>query len=291
MKKQLIALILVLASVLLPTPVRAHGIDVLVFSKTTGFRHTSIPAGVTALTELGAAHHFGVTFTENSAEFISQLPNHQVVVFLNTTGDVLDASQEAAFKTWYQNGRGFVGIHAACDAETGWPWFMDMIGAKFSGHPAIQTAEVKFLDRVHPITNVIDPATGQRIERWSRSDEWYNFTASPRGKAHVLAVLSESTYTGGAHGDDHPIAWCRDFDGGRSAYLGMGHTDETYSNAIFGGLLTNAIEWAGGEIPADSDARFTRTTKRSCSIAMFLPPCRWTSTRMAISTSSNAGAR
>src|SRR6478735_2157149 len=153
----------------------AHGLDVLVFTKTAGFAHPSIPAGVTALQQLGAEHDFGVTVTNDAATMIAALPTHQVVVFLNTTGDVLDTAQETSFKAWYQAGGGFLGIHAAADTEHGWPWYLDLVGAEFKDHPAIQQAQVKFLDRRHPITDVIDPATSAKVERWTYTDEWYNF--------------------------------------------------------------------------------------------------------------------
>lgn len=239
---------------LVATPAGAHDIDVLVFTKTAGFAHSSIPTGVTAIQQLGAEHHFNVTVTSDATTCVAALPAHDVVVFLNTTGDVFDAAQETAFKAWYQSGGGYVGIHAASDTEHGWPWYLDMVGAQFSGHPAIQSAKIKFLDRVHPITDVIDSATSARVESWTYSDEWYNFTATPREKVHVLAVLDESSYSGGTHGNDHPIAWCREFDGGRSAYLGMGHTEASYAQPIFRGLITNAIEWAGSETDGDSGA-------------------------------------
>lgn len=232
----------------------AHEFNVLVFSKTAAFRHGSIEAGLTAIQELAAAHGFDVTATENADAFTAALPNHHVVVFLNTTGDVLSDAQQTAFQNWYRAGGGYVGIHAASDTEHGWPWYGSLVGAEFTSHPAVQQAQVKFLDRVHPITNVIDSATSERVERWTYTDEWYNFVASPRGNVHVLAVLDESSYTGGTHGNDHPIAWCREFEGGRSAYLASGHTDASYSDPIFRGLITNAIKWAAGELAGDSGA-------------------------------------
>ena len=234
--------------------IQAHGFDVLVFTKTSGFTHDSIPTAVTALTELGAAHDFGVTQTDDATTFINELENHHVVVFLNTTGDILDDNQQAAFKTWYRGGRGFVGLHAATDTEHGWPWYLEMVGAEVSNHGAIQTGTVEFLDQVHPITNVIDSSTGVRAIEWSVNEEWYNFTTSPRGKVHVLAHLDESTVTGGTHGDDHPIMWCQEFDGGRSAYLGPGHVSATYSDPIFRDLIVNSIEWAASELGGDSGA-------------------------------------
>lgn len=199
---------------LCPLSLFGHGFDVLVFSKTAGFRHNSISDGITMLQALGTAHNFGVTFTEDAATFVSELPNHQVVVFLNTTGDILDPGQQTAFQDWYRSGRGFVGIHAACDTEHGWPWYLEMLGGEFVSHSAVEVGTVEFLDQVHPLTNVTDPSTSSRILEWSVEEEWYNFAANPRGKVHVLATVDETTYSGGTHGDDHPIIWCQSFEGG-----------------------------------------------------------------------------
>ncbi|WOO43654.1 ThuA domain-containing protein [Rubellicoccus peritrichatus] len=232
----------------------AHGFDVLVFTKTAGSTHASIPDGVTAIQELGVSHDFSTTVTDDAATFIAALPTHNVVVFLNTTGDVFNSSQEAAFQSWYQSGRGYVGIHAASDTEHDWAWYQSLVGAEFTSHSAVVEAEVKFLDQVHPITNITNPATSQRVETWLTTDEWYNFTSSPRGDVHVLAIVDEDTYIGGSHGGDHPIAWCQEFDNGRSAYLAMGHTSESYSDPIFRDLIVNAIEWAAGELGGDSMA-------------------------------------
>ncbi|MDP0489958.1 MAG: ThuA domain-containing protein [Verrucomicrobiota bacterium JB023] len=240
-----------------------HGFEVLVFTKTAGYQHGSIPAGVTALEELGAVHDFGVRQTDDAATFISLLDSYQVAVFLNTSGDVFTSTQESAFQAWYRSGRGYVGIHAAADTEHDWPWYEELVGAEFANHPAIQTGTVKFLDQVHPITNTGSP----RALEWTVSEEWYNFTESPRGKAHVLAVLDElvttnsdfneapdTGITGGQHGNDHPIIWCQEFDGGRSAYLGPGHNSATFADPIFRDLMLNSIEWAAGELGGDSGA-------------------------------------
>lgn len=210
---------------------------------------------MTALTELGVVHDFGVTATEDAAVFVNELANHQVVVFMNTTGDVLDASQQTAFEDWYRSGKGFVGIHAASDTESGWPWYLDLVGAQFSDHPpGTSPARVEFLDQVHPITNVTDPSTGERVLNWTVTDEWYNFVESPRGEVHVLAQVDEDSYAGGSHGDDHPIAWCHQYDGGRSAYLALGHPSELFSNGIYRDLMVNMVEWAAGELGGDSGA-------------------------------------
>ena len=250
----------------LPAAVYGHGLDVLVFTKTSGFAHGSIPDGVAAVQALGIEHDFGVTVTNDATVFVNELPNHQVTLFLNTSGNVFNSSQETAFKSWYQSGGGYVGIHAASDTEHDWPWYIELVGAEFDNHPAVQIGTVDLLDQIHPITNVTDPTTSSRVIEWTVSEEWYNFKSNPRGETHVLAHLNERIttsnndepaapgITGGNHGDDHPIAWCQEFDGGRSAYLAMGHKSETYLDPIFRGLIVNSIEWAAGELGGDSGA-------------------------------------
>ncbi len=259
--------VVALCLLLAPATLTAHGIKLLVFTKTASFAHGSIPAGLAALNDLALQNHFEITQTADSATFINQLATHDVVLFLNTTGDVFDAAQQTAFQTWYQNGGGYVGIHAASDTEHGWPWYLDLVGAEFINHPpGTQVGTVEFLDQTHHITDVIDPATNQRVIEWSVNDEWYNFRTSPRGRCHVLAHLNEAIAstnpeepsrpgtTGGTHGNDHPIMWCQEFDGGRSVYLGPGHRDEVYADPIFRGLMLNSIEWAAGLFDSDSGA-------------------------------------
>ncbi|MGJ8671738.1 ThuA domain-containing protein [Rubritalea sp.] len=251
--RQLIASIF--AAILSMTIAYGHGFEVLVFTKASGYNHPSRDEGSAAIEALGLVHDFGVTVTDDATVFINALPASHVVVFMNTTGDILTDTQQNTFETWYQAGKGFVGIHAAADTEPDWDWYIEMLGAQFSDHPAgTHEATVKIMDRVHPITNVIDSTTSERVSNWVIEDEWYNFVASPRGDVHVLAVLDEDTYVGGTHGDDHPIAWCQEFDGGRSVYLAGGHPEEIYSEEILLGLMSNAIEWAAGELGGDSGA-------------------------------------
>jgi cytochrome c len=224
--------------------------SVLVFSKTAGFRHDSIPAGIAAIRQLGLDNHFAVTATEDAAAFTdANLAGYAAVIWLSTTGDVLNAEQQAAFERYIQAGGGYVGIHAASDTEYDWPWYGDLVGAYFDSHPHIQQADVLVPDRVHPSTADL-PLT------WTRTDEWYNFRDNPRGDVHVLAALDESSYAAGsgAMGHDHPISWCQRIDGGRAWYTGIGHTTETYAEPaalqhILGGILT-----AAGRVPADCGA-------------------------------------
>jgi len=213
---------------------------VLVFSKTTGFRHDSIPQGIAAIEALGAEHGFPVDSTEDAMRFSDAvLPRYKVVVFLSTTGDVLDTGEKAAFERYIRSGGGFAGIHSASDTEYGWPWYGRLVGTWFASHPQIQRATIHIANPDHLSTKGL-PAL------WERTDEWYNFRSNPRGAVQILATLDEATYSGGAMGADHPIAWCQEIDGGRSWYTAMGHTKEAYAEPLFRLHLLGGLESAAG---------------------------------------------
>ncbi|MFG1659152.1 ThuA domain-containing protein [Micromonospora chersina] len=219
--------------------------DVLVFSKTAGFRHDAIPAGIQAIRDLGAANNFTVTATEDAAQFTTaNLARFEAVVFLNTTGDVLDATQQTAFESYIGAGGGYVGVHAAADTEYDWPFYGNLVGAWFASHPAIQAANVKVEDRAHA-------ATAHLPQTWNRTDEWYNYRTNARSTAHVLATLDESSYSGGSMGGDHPHAWCKAYAGGRSFYTGGGHTQASYAEPAFRAHLLGGIRYAAGRSKAD----------------------------------------
>ncbi|MER5307636.1 ThuA domain-containing protein [Streptomyces sp. NPDC002773] len=218
---------------------------ILVFSKTAGYRHSSIDDGVAALQGLGAANNFTVDATENAQSFTAgNLAQYKAVVFLSTTGDVLDAGQQTAFEQYVKAGGGYVGIHAAADTEYDWPFYEGLAGALFHSHPAIQSATVKVEDRAHD-------ATAHLGTTWQRTDEWYNYRTNPRTTARVLAALDESSYSGGNMAGDHPIAWCKDYQGGRAFYTGGGHTDESYTDPAFRRHLLGGVRWAAGMTDAD----------------------------------------
>ncbi len=222
--------------------------NVLVFSKTAGFRHDSIPEGIAAIEELGAENGFSVDATEDGGAFTAgNLEQYEAVVFLSTTGDVLDAGQQQAFEEYVAGGGGYVGVHSAADSEYDWEFYGGLVGAYFDGHPAIQEATVKVEDRNHPATEHLD-------EEWVRTDEWYNYRTNPREQARVLATLDESSYSGGTMGEDHPIAWCQSYEGGRSFYTGGGHTKESYAEAAFRSHLLGGIRYATGAAAADCGA-------------------------------------
>lgn len=219
--------------------------DVLVFSKTAGFRHDSIPQGIQAIRDLGAANNFTVTATEDGNAFsTANLAQFEAVIFLNTTGDVLNDTQQAAFEAYIRGGGGYVGVHSAADTEYGWSFYGSLVGAYFASHPAIQQANVKVENRAHA-------ATGHLPQTWTRTDEWYNFQTNVRSTARVLATLDESSYSGGSMGADHPHAWCKVYQGGRSFYTGGGHSQSSYSEPAFRAHLLGGIRYAAGRTKAD----------------------------------------
>src|SRR5882672_3520238 len=162
------------------TAAHAHNFSVLVFSKTAGFRHDSITNGLEAIRTLGTNNDFAVDASEDSAVFTdANRAQYKVVIFLSTTGDILDTNQQAAFQRYIEAGGGFVGIHAAADTEYSWPWYGGLMGAYFSSHPAgTPTATIKVADQINPSTTSLP-------KRWVRTDEWYNFQSNPRVTVHV----------------------------------------------------------------------------------------------------------
>ncbi|MCJ8167488.1 ThuA domain-containing protein [Pontibacter sp. E15-1] len=213
---------------------------VLVFSKTSGYHHASIAAGNVALQKLGQENGFQVDTTTNAAYFQEDsLAKYAAVIFLSTTGDVLNNYQEADFERYIQSGGGFVGIHAAADTEYGWGWYGRMVGGYFESHPEQQEAVVHVVD-------ADNPATKHLPKDWKRKDEWYNYKQLNKDNK-VLLMLDEKTYKGGTNGDNHPIAWYKEFEGGRTFYTGLGHTDESYQDADFMKHVLGGIKYAMGK--------------------------------------------
>ena len=235
-------LALLVAAVAVPTATRAQNTRVLVFSKTAGFRHSSIGAGRAAIRKLGAENGFDVDTTEDARAFTSKnLARYRAVVFLNTTGDVLDAAQQDDFERYIQAGGGYVGVHSATDTEYDWPWYGRLAGAWFNGHPNnpnVRQGTFRVLDRTHVSTTGLP-------DRWDRTDEFYNFK-SIDPTIHVLVDIDEKSYQGGTNGDHHPMSWYHDFDGGRAWYTNMGHTEETYSEPLFLKHLLGGLRYAIG---------------------------------------------
>ena len=233
---------------------------VLVFSKTEGFRHASIEAGVESLRKLGQEHGFAVDATEDATAFTeNNLKDYRAVIFLNTTGDVLDPAQQDEFERYIQAGGGYVGIHAATDTEYDWPWYGKLAGAWFESHPIdpnVRSGVFRVLRKDHVSTEGLP-------DRWEREDEFYNFH-SINPDIEVLIDIDETTYEGGTNGEHHPMSWYHEFDGGRAWYTAMGHTDETFSEPLFLQHLLGGIRYAMGDGALDysrarpQENRFTK---------------------------------
>jgi type 1 glutamine amidotransferase len=234
----------------------------LVFTKTAGFRHASIPAAVRAIRELAGRAGLAIDATEDANAFTdSNLRRYRAVVFLMTTGDVLDSANQGSFERFVRRGGGFAGVHSASDTEYDWRWYGRLVGAYFRDHPHIQRGTVSLEALRHP-------STAGLPRRWTRTDEWYNLARNPRGSVRVLATLDESSYTPGpgAMGADHPIAWAHEFDGGRAWYTAGGHTAESYSEPLFRRHLIGGIRYAAGLSPPR--IRSVAWTVRASRVAM-----------------------
>jgi cytochrome c len=225
-------------------------INVLVFSKTEAFRHQSIEAGKTALAKMAKEKGFEVSFTEDATQFSElNLKKFNTVIFLNTTGDILNNEQQSVFERYIQAGGGYVGIHAATDTEYDWPWYNQLAGAWFLDHPSTPSN----VQKGKYFVTEKNWATAGMPDEFERTDEFYSFkNISP--KIHVVLKIDEKSYIGGHNGDDHPMSWYQEFEGGRSFYTAMGHTDETFSEPLFLNHLWAGIKYtAGGDAPKPVD--------------------------------------
>ncbi|RAW00771.1 ThuA domain-containing protein [Pseudochryseolinea flava] len=231
---------------------------ILVFSKTTVFRHESIAAGIAAIKQLAATDQIIVDTTENADRFNEEnLKQYSAVIFLSTTGDVLNQQQQNDFERFIQAGGGYVGIHAASDTEYDWPWYGKLVGAYFESHPNnpnVREGEFFTIDKNHPSSDSLP-------DRFKRSDEFYNFKKiNPDIK--VLVKLDEKSYEGGTNGDNHPISWYHEYDGGRAFYTAMGHTNESFSEPLFLRHLRGGLEYVlGGDKPVELDFTKARTKR------------------------------
>src|SRR3954467_7953926 len=154
----------------------------LIFSKTAAFRHTEcIPQGTVAIAQMARRHDFEVDATENAAQFTDEsLAHYDVVIFLCTTGDVLDDAQQAAFERFIRAGGGYAGIHSASDTEYEWPWYGRLVGAYFRDHPAVRGVNQQFQTATIRVEDRDSAATRDLPRRWVREEEWYNFRSNPR---------------------------------------------------------------------------------------------------------------
>ncbi len=219
---------------------------VLVFSKTSGWRHhEAITAAADVFRTAANKNEWAIYITENGAIFNEEdLERFSVVVWNNATGQVLTQLQKDALRAYIEEGGGFMALHAAGDgSHDDWPWFVEnVIRADYLGAPQeqqVQSAKVIVTNRLHPITNHLP-------KRWPRKDEWFGFSTNPRGKGvTILARLNEMSYNPeeSAMGKDHPIMWVHQVGEGRVFYSAMGHTATAYQDPDYAAVMEKAMLW------------------------------------------------
>lgn len=202
---------------------------VLVFTKTTGFRHASIPAGVEAVKAVASELGLDIEHTEDAdVHAPDRLIDFRAVVWLSTSGDVLDELGRAALADYVTGGGGWFGIHNASNAEVSWPYFRELVGARFIGHPpGCADGRIEVKDAEHP-------ATAHLPKEWHWNDEWYSFDRRPEGFDVLLEVDEDSYDTADlAMGAPHPLAWHRRLEAGRCFYTALGHSESAYEDPTF----------------------------------------------------------
>jgi len=213
--------------------------SVLVITETKGYVHRSaIKAGKELINNIGNKNNFNVFYSNNSNAITAKnLMDISTIIFLNTTSDILNADEQKVMEDFIKGGKGFVGIHSAADTEYKWNWYGRLVGGYFKNHPpGTSYATIETMNNNHVSTKHLD-------DKWEIKDEWYNYyNLNP--DINVLLNLDESTYYGGTHGENHPITWYHQFDGGRAFYTGLGHLAKTYSDQRFIKLLTGGILYA-----------------------------------------------
>ncbi len=219
----------------------------LLFTRTNGWHHESINEGVDAIRAMAGRHFFDVDWHEDPARFNDKnLEQYDVVIFLNTTGDILNEDQQKAFEKFIRAGKGFVGIHSASDTEYDWAWYTKLVGRMFHIHPKIQTAKLRVVDPNFPGLERM-PA----VQLWT--DEWYEFGEEKVAGLKYLLAVDETSFdpkvqwgekVGKGMGAFHPISWYHDYDGGRSFYTALGHLPSKYSDIPFLEHLYGGIYWA-----------------------------------------------
>ena len=213
----------------------------LIFSKTAGYRHGSISTGISAITDkLTSKGLLNTTASEDASIFTaSALSHYNIVILLHTSGDFLTDDQLGALQEYMRSGGGVFAIHGAAAGVPSSDWYGNLIGAHFDMHPDPESGAVFVADPAHPIIAAQTPP-----KNWM--DEWYNFKSHPSDNSNLQILLRGDTtnFTGGKHGDDHPLAWCQKFEGGRSAYIALGHFDEAYGDEWFMGMMERGVLWA-----------------------------------------------
>ncbi len=263
----LLSMALVLPAAAEAKPVKAAAAEPAKVLVVTSTQDALSAAGIAAIQSGAASGNYAVTAPAPAAvgaQFTpANLDTYRTVVFLNTgIASPLTDAQRANFEAYFRKGGGFVGVGSAVETDTPWTFLGDVLGTRSSGRTDVQTGTLKVFDRVHDASKSLP-------EYWDRTDNFYNFTTNVRGVSHVLDTVVEDPFSaqpqgntldgiaGGTMGSNHPISWCKDYQGGRSFYTALGNTPAAF-DATLGTHLKGAISWATGQSdPVYSDCGAT----------------------------------
>ncbi|MHA7130147.1 ThuA domain-containing protein [Algoriphagus namhaensis] len=233
----------------------AEGVKVLLFSKSTGFRHeSSIAAGKSVFQNLAKERGWFLYDTESAGVFnAAELSQFSAVVFNNSTGRVLTDEQRLLLQEYVESGGKLIGIHGAGDDSHHWDWYEEnLLGAKFSHHPLdpqLQTSTLTLNPQADSLLSNNLP------ERWEHRDEWYVFFDNPaeRGFEILYWIDGDQISPSGnllwiknkdfGMGKKHPVAWSKKVGEGVSFYTSMGHDESAWEQVAFIQMLVNAVEW------------------------------------------------
>lgn len=215
---------------------------IILFTKTAAWVHDSLAEGIELVQS--AARDHGVTVVESADASVfesADLDGAAAVVFMNTSGILMDDRQRSRLQAYVRGGGGFAGVHNPGDAEQDWPPFRDIVGARFVFHPPVQAAVLDVVDRDHPSTSFLP-------ERWQVEDEWYAWDALPTGR--VLLAVDESTYDPGeVRMGYHPICWTDTYGAGTTWFTALGHPKAIYADPLFRRHVWGGIESVLREAP------------------------------------------
>ena len=226
----------------------AQQFKALLVVQTAGWQHESTFSAIPAMEKMAARHDFKLDLKQRAMPVNEKmLANYDVVIFINTTGDIFSDAEQAAMEKFIQSGKGWVGVHAASDTEYDWKWYTDMVGHMFKIHPHVQTAMVDVHDNTFP-----------GLEGWPKrkmwTDEFYEYLdGSKKDGFNYLVTVDENTYDTEAqwgdnksrgHGDFHPMSWHHNYDGGRAFYTNFGHVPAVFEDPDFLQHLYGGIWWA-----------------------------------------------
>jgi type 1 glutamine amidotransferase len=242
----------------------------LIFSKTNGFRHDSIPVGVQAVTKLGEkTKAFSAEHTEDESYFEpDRLQQFDAVLMLNTTGDVFrprrlpdgeertkalerESKLQESLQNFVHSGKGLAGFHSATDTYHNWPAYNQMMGGTFDGHPWHEPVPIRLLDPQHPLNKIFG---GQGF---TINDEIYQFrddTARPTERRMLLSL--DPNWDGLSKGKRrdgfYPISWIAKYGDGRTFYCSLGHRQEIYWNPVILEHYLAGLQYVLGDFEVDA---------------------------------------